>query len=75
MSSDTHNGNRRAGALSLAAALLAAGLTMRATSGPAAWIVYGGDRSTRLSPRSRLSPWSQSCGPRPWTRLRPPARF
>ena len=43
MSSDTHNGNRHAGALSLAAALLAAGLAMRATAGPAAWIVYGGD--------------------------------
>src|SRR6266487_4686876 len=43
MSSDTHNRNRRAGALSLAAALLAAGLIVRATSAPAAWLMLAGD--------------------------------
>ena len=43
MRSDTHNRNRRAGALSLAAVLLAAGLVVRATSGPAAWIMFAGD--------------------------------
>lgn len=43
MSSDTHNRNRRAGGLSLAAVLLAAGLVVRATSGPAAWIMFAGD--------------------------------
>ena len=43
MSSDRHNTRRRAGALSLAVVLLAAGLVVRATSGSAAWITYAGD--------------------------------
>ena len=43
MSSRTHNRNRRAGALSLAAVLLAGGLVVRAVSGPAAWMMYAGD--------------------------------
>jgi hypothetical protein len=43
MTSDTHNRNRRAGVLSLAAVLLAAGLVVRATSGPAAWFMFAGD--------------------------------
>ena len=43
MSSDTYSRNRRAGVLSLAVVLLAAGLVVRATSGPAAWIMFAGD--------------------------------
>ena len=43
MSSDMHNRNRRAGALALAAVLLAPGLVVRATSGPAAWTMFAGD--------------------------------
>jgi uncharacterized protein YjdB len=43
MTSDSHNRNPRARALSLAAVLLAAGFAVRATSGPAAWLMFAGD--------------------------------
>src|SRR5436190_13650264 len=43
MSSDPHSRNRRARALSLAVVLIAAGLIVRATSAPAAWLMLAGD--------------------------------
>ena len=43
MTSDSHNRNPRARALSLAAVLLVGGLVVRAVSGPAAWMMYAGD--------------------------------
>jgi Bacterial Ig-like domain (group 2) len=43
MTSNKHNSSPRARALSLAAVLVAGGLAVRATTGPAAWIMFAGD--------------------------------